>query len=516
MSSFFLFFYLITLPTNLNGVIQLGSVNLIVITDTHSWIHGHKHPDNVPSSDATYGDLISFVHHMKLAADAAGHDLFFMDNGDVVDGTALSNITPNDGEALFPILKDMPFDALNIGNHELYSNTTIEALKITDYVKHWNGKYLTTNTFLSETQQPIGSRYTILKGKHGANLLVFGFLYNMMDHCEAVIVETVQKTIKQSWFKNTIQNENYDAIVVLAHMHVTDPLLNVILNAIRQIKGPNIIIQFITGHSHIRAFHQLDPFASSFEAGKYFDTVGFISFNLTNIPSEHNIFNPVYIDSNKNEFIKISNTNINTFTILESIIIDKKINTIRNNLNIDKAIGCSTESYDTNAKIEDKNSLWNFYINNIIPTVLFEPSYNSSQILFQSTGSFRYDLYAGEWTIDDIWTLSPFADVFYIIENIPGKDLEELYIHINNKEKSHIDHKLRTPISYKLPNYVTTSIPITNKIYDLICVGFDHKHFLDTLTGITGLQYSSHIYNKHMNDTSVWFSWVDKNLPKVC
>ena len=37
-------------------------------------------------------------------ARSVGRDVLLLDNGDLVDGTGLSNSTPLDGEALFPLL----------------------------------------------------------------------------------------------------------------------------------------------------------------------------------------------------------------------------------------------------------------------------------------------------------------------------------------------------------------------------------------------------------------------------
>ena len=41
-------------------------------------------------------------------------DVFFFDNGDVVDGTGLPSAS------VFSLLSLMPYDALNCGNHELH------------------------------------------------------------------------------------------------------------------------------------------------------------------------------------------------------------------------------------------------------------------------------------------------------------------------------------------------------------------------------------------------------------
>ena len=69
----------------------------------------------------TYIDLP--FNRLKAYCDKDGKDIFFVMNGDFMDGTGLSKIPPKE---LVPIIQSMPFDAINIGNHELYHNEVIE------------------------------------------------------------------------------------------------------------------------------------------------------------------------------------------------------------------------------------------------------------------------------------------------------------------------------------------------------------------------------------------------------
>ena len=85
-------------------------VNIVAVTDVHSWLSGHRHPDNVPRLDADYGDLRSFYHHVKAAADQQGCDVFFFNSGDLLEGTGLSDSTPVHGEAVTPLVQQMPVD----------------------------------------------------------------------------------------------------------------------------------------------------------------------------------------------------------------------------------------------------------------------------------------------------------------------------------------------------------------------------------------------------------------------
>ena len=172
----------------------------------------------------------------------------------------------------------MPWDALNVGNHELQENVNVDYItKTGGFVDHWGGKYLASNVLLTATDDHMGSPFTYLQGKN-STVLTFGFLYNFQNHCNHTVVNMVEETVQEDWFIEVIMKGGYDAILVLAHMDVKDPLVYTILNATRDIVGDGMPIQFITGHTHYRANERLDTRASSFMAGRYLDTLGFVSF----------------------------------------------------------------------------------------------------------------------------------------------------------------------------------------------------------------------------------------------
>jgi len=168
--------------------LELHDVNIFVVTDTHSWMDAHRHLDSAPPTDATYGNVTSFVTSMKEYAATVNKDIFFLDNGDVVDGTGLSNASPVDGEELFPLLMKVPFDAMAIGNHECYDGGTINAMISTNYIGSRKGTYLTSNVLLASTMEPLGSRYVVLEGPNsGTRLLVLGMLYNVSENNMRII-----------------------------------------------------------------------------------------------------------------------------------------------------------------------------------------------------------------------------------------------------------------------------------------------------------------------------------------
>jgi 2',3'-cyclic-nucleotide 2'-phosphodiesterase (5'-nucleotidase family) len=88
----FLFFFLgwTTTVTYANPEEDLpwGDINVMVLTDVHSWIGGHMHESD---RNADYGDVLSFYERLKKHAKKQGRDLWFVMNGDWIHGTGLAS-----------------------------------------------------------------------------------------------------------------------------------------------------------------------------------------------------------------------------------------------------------------------------------------------------------------------------------------------------------------------------------------------------------------------------------------
>lgn len=91
-----------------------SDINLLVITDDHSWLGGHGRKDTYLNAD--FGAVLSFYQRLKAYCDSSNKDLFFVMNGDWIDGTGLS--LDGDISHLVPLIQKMPFDVVNTGNHE--------------------------------------------------------------------------------------------------------------------------------------------------------------------------------------------------------------------------------------------------------------------------------------------------------------------------------------------------------------------------------------------------------------
>ena len=73
------------------------------------------------------------------------HKILLLDTGDLVQGTGLSDGTDVSGEFIFKEVKNMPYDALSIGNHELASEDIPDYMLESNFTSYWNGSYLGAN-----------------------------------------------------------------------------------------------------------------------------------------------------------------------------------------------------------------------------------------------------------------------------------------------------------------------------------------------------------------------------------
>ena len=446
-----------------SSVLVYQDVNILAVTDVHAWIAGgdrqtseYDPPITHTSLDATFGDLISFAARTKAAAQAQGKDIFLVDNGDIVDGTGLSNVVDDHCTDILPLYATVPFDALNCGNHELYDNKTLRAFKSSGYIAGWKGSYLTSNLAWSDgvkAGESIGAKFKLLVGPtSGVRLLAFGFMYDMLrteGRCAAVDLITVESTVTSSWFTAALTATHLDAVLILAHMDAHEPLLATIVSAIRKVL-PEIPIQIIAGHSHVRATAMIDPRAAVFEPGNYFNTVGFASFDLP--PStpmrkrkerRKDVAESVSSNATALDDASIKFTFIDLDTSIAHLAssvgtISSKLPTTagaaltaaiaakRAELGLSTVLGCSTKHYAQGAEL---NAL---YFGQVVPEELFTPPRNASQFFIQSTSGLRYDLYQGNVTVDDCFYILPFKDTFSIIRLQTAATLKKLLVELNH------------------------------------------------------------------------------------
>ena len=80
----------------------MQDVNIFVTTDTHAWLAGRD--PHEPRYNATAADVVDVVEAARAAAAERGQDVFFFDNGDVIDGTGLSATAADHADYVAPLL----------------------------------------------------------------------------------------------------------------------------------------------------------------------------------------------------------------------------------------------------------------------------------------------------------------------------------------------------------------------------------------------------------------------------
>ena len=318
-------------------------------------------------------------------------------------------------------------------SHSVYSKSTIEAMtRAGGYVDWWGDRYLTSNIHAVEPKQtggasekrPLGNHYKVLVGSGGGRLLAFGFLYNMGNYARGagIGVEHVESVVAGAWFRKALEEERYDAVLVLAHMDLVDPLVEKLRSAIRGVIGNETPIVFVTGHTHYRGVKQLDDRAVTFEAGRYMDTVGFVSFPRKGSAeggSASSLFRHRFLDTNRgvlfNETLGLSHPG--EWATSNGAELSSFVDRTRKKLGLEREIGCAPRSYYLEKPVDDPDSLWGLYRDEVVPGVFSgDPAATASGedlpvAMLLSSESWRYDLYSNAtlW-VDDIVAVAPFND----------------------------------------------------------------------------------------------------------
>ncbi|KAG7349600.1 calcineurin-like phosphoesterase [Nitzschia inconspicua] len=527
--------------------LPFGDINLVVLTDVHSWVGGHP---NEPSLDASYGDVVSFYQHIQTYCQETNQDVWLVQNGDWIDGTGLA--MDGDPSHLVPLIQKMPFDVLNTGNHELYRSEVVEYMtRPGGFIDWWGDRYLASNVYLKENSgkraQPLGNQYTILTGKH-SKILVFGFLYNLSNPSDKVTVQHVEDAVKERWFHKALtETIDYNAIVVMTHAGHDDPAVTAVHREIRNIvRDEYMPIQFIAGHTHYRRYAVLDSQSTVVEAGRYLDTIGWVSFanrdtvvrqgrqrylqvedtainNATDAPTasatlppedpetisstyaptaaadEH--FRHVFLDAKLetlHQTLGISSDDEKFDTILGKEI-EVFIGETRQKMGLSNKIGCAPKDYLLNTSMTNENSLWRLFAEEVVPREL---GGDIPRAMFLGQGSWRYDLLGGnKLTLDDVIAVSPFNQPLYLVGRIPG----EVILQLNTSMNDHASDRYYSPLAAWI---LAGHVPAGQEC-ELYTDSYSLSHFHDTLRQL----YPDLVdpIPQNMTSTTIWLSFVLHN-----
>ncbi|KAG1453948.1 hypothetical protein G6F56_007440 [Rhizopus delemar] len=510
-----------------------GDVNFIHSTDTHGWLEKAK----------------------KLKK-----DLFIVDTGDTHDGDGLSDVTDPRGDVSQPLITNIPYDLLTIGNHELYvNNITVDTVK--NFIPHWKDRYLAANVYFKDAHSnktiQIGNKYTYFKGKFGTRVLAYGFLFNFKGNGDKSVVTLVEEELTKPWFKESLKAHTPDIITLIGHIGIRFDEFHHIIAAIRSYY-PTIPITVLGGHTHIRDFIQYDDRAAGIESGRYMETIGFLSVNGISNPNGNLTFHRRYLDQNRASYIYHSvGGKEKKFDTHKGKKISKKIGKLRKKFHLSQHLGCAPQTYPLHSvPVSDPTSIYHLITHEVLPKTIADTSRANVPFFLYNSGGIRFDIYKGPFTKSNTYQISPFENHFYRINDVPLTTARKI-LPILNKEGemkkrfswpnpyhwsyqsihtvsntslltpgyvtkddygSDGDDTPHNPIPYvELPAFVGSDLPTGQEdtLVDIYYLDFFNKQLKRVLTNLTNQPWELNTTISSYTTTTVWTSFV-KNYWKDC
>ncbi|CAK9439737.1 uncharacterized protein LODBEIA_P38370 [Lodderomyces beijingensis] len=436
-------------------------VNFLHTTDTHGWYSGHL---NQKQYSANWGDFVSFAAHMRQIAHGQGQDLLLVDSGDRHDGNGLSDITTPNGLKSTPIFIKQSYDILTIGNHELYllENSVMEYETV---VRHFQDKYVCSNVEFkldNGTFVPFGSKYRYFETPvQRKRVLAFGFLFDFKRFNSGTKVTPIAEEMAKKWFAETLRRYQglVDLIIIAGHTPIAHdwPEFYALHGHLRRYY-PDTIIQYFGGHSHIRDFTVFDDKATGIQSGRYCETVGWVSIDMEEQKQQElsvkERFSRSYIDFNLDSFHKHTNTSASTFDTPSGKQVTELIVKTRKELKLNKLIGTVNTNYYVDYVPEDHpKSIFNLLCNKVLPTL---PG-SGERLIVINTGSIRYDLYKGPYTVDSMYIVCPFENRWVNL-TVPKSVASKVAQKLNDASYIATTSRLKPPQQYLNKFLVSKSV----------------------------------------------------------
>jgi hypothetical protein len=382
---------------------------------------------------------------MREKADAIGVDLLLVDTGDRIEGNGLYDASDPKGKYTSDIFKGQDIDIICPGNHELYQIAS-GAREYDVTVPNFKGKYIASNLDYIDPktgeQVPMAQRYRKFTTKNqGIRVLAFGFLFDFTGNANNTVVQPVEETIKEQWFQDAIR-EKVDLFVVAGHVTLPGREYKAIFRAIRS-QNWDTPIQFFGGHSHIRDFHKYDSKAYGLQAGRYMETIGWMSIEvikkksgeIEESQSSAGIsFERRYIDNNLFGYHYHTGLNATTFPTDHGLNISTSIYKARQALDLDHNFGCAPKDlWMSRAPYPSEDSLYTWLENEVVPDVVVNPERKDVPTLaITNTGAMRFDIFKGAFTRDATYIISPFVSKYRYIKDVPYESAKRVLTIINN------------------------------------------------------------------------------------
>ena len=382
-------------------------------------------PEARSQYSADWGDYVSFAAHMRKRADDAGVDLLLVDTGDRVEGNGLYDASSPKGKYTYDIYREQHIDIICTGNHELYQAPTAE-LEHERTVPNFKDTYIASNLDYIDPktgkQEPMAQRYRKFRTKNQKlNVVAFGFLFDFTGNANNTVVQPVAATVQEKWFQKAIQ-ERVDVFVVIGHIGVRMQEFRSIVAAIREV-NPHTPIAVLGGHAHVRDATTYDDNSFALASGRYFETIGWLSVDGVGGKADDApaTFRRRYIDNNLLGLQYHSGVDEAAFATDHGRNVSAMITQARHKMGLDKAYGCAPQDYwMSRAPFESEDSIYTWLRKEVLPDmVVKEDRKDKARLAILNTGTIRFDIFKGAFTLDTTFIVCPFLSGFRYIPDVP-------------------------------------------------------------------------------------------------
>lgn len=412
-----------------------GEYEFLQTTDTHGWFE-----QTTDTYFGDWGDLANFHHHMKTQ----NPNLIFIDSGDKHDGNGVSDASTPRGHYSRRLFRDMPYDAVTVGNHELY-NAEVATLEYEEVSLHLGDRYLSGNVDIWRGQwKPFGERFRVIERSHYPDgrtrrILTFGFLYDFDLHPSNIRVTKVQEAVKQQWFLDALNNEEYDVVAVVGHIPLRSWEFPQLIEAIRQQTEKPLVL--LGGHSHVRDAVKLsgeyDGPSEVFgiQGGRFLETLGWLSLNVSTSEGPQSTSSRAYIDFNVHGLQEHAGNPEEWNTALGKRL-RRQLNRIKKKLDLKEVYGCVPQNFYTNgAKFPSHSSLLSLIAEDVLPTLngTAPGAAGGDRVIITNTGGLRFDLLKGPYTRNTGFVVSPFPNNWVYLPNVDLHTAHDILPYLNRK-----------------------------------------------------------------------------------
>jgi 2',3'-cyclic-nucleotide 2'-phosphodiesterase (5'-nucleotidase family) len=257
--------------------------------------------------------------------------------------------------------------------------------------------------------------------KFGTRVMSYGFLFNFAGNANNTVVQPSNVTVTLPWFQKSLK-EDVDVYLVVGHVPVRWAESLAVIKAIRAVHPSKPILLF-GGHLHVRDFIAYDGRAYGLAAGRFMETLGWMS--VSGIHDHHCRVEANCVGKNLTVSRRYLDTNVHTykthslahhkqkFDTWRGRKITHEITQHRQSLNLSNAFGCAPQDYYLSRyPVTDNRSLFNLLTKEVLPFSIIDKTRANPAVVLINTGCQRFDVSKGPFTYDDTFIVSPFHDDF--------------------------------------------------------------------------------------------------------